>query len=243
MGKNIIEQWDYRWKIVSLTFLIFSIAAVSSPLPLLSALTVSLIILSVSNIPGYVTLKSLKPPLTLLLMMSPFIIMTPGLTPLWKWYFIGIYKEGFLLLFVISIKSITIFTIFSILIQSSNSTVLMHAMKEVGIPGKMVSILISTYRYIFLYTEDLEKLLSAARLKGFSLTKGFSHLVTSSDIMLTLLIRSYEQSERVQAAMTLRGYTGEFHSIEKFKTRLFDPIICGIIVLCCSGILSLEYLC
>jgi cobalt/nickel transport system permease protein len=243
MATGIMEKWDNRWKIVSLTFSIFTIAFVRTPPALIASLLFSVILLSTSRLSLSESRKALNPPLILLLFMSPFILFTPGDTLLWQYGVLKLYKEGLLLLFTIAMKSTSIFLIFTALIHSSQMTKLMQAMKALGIPGKMVSILISTYRYIFLYMGDLEKMLTAARLKGFNMKKGFSHTLTSADILLSLLIRSYEQSDRVQSAMVLRGFTGDFHWTESFITRWYDPCISGIIILSCSGILYLEYLC
>lgn len=243
MENTLIQNWDYRWKLVSLTILVFASAYAGKPAAMIAALSVSLIINFLTAISPKNIFKSLKPPLLLLLFMSPFILLTPGGELLVQFSFIKIYRESLSLLFSILLKSTSIILIFNALLYKADLTKLMQAMKAVGMPGKLISILISTYRYIFLYREDLAKLFTAARLRAYSMRKGFAHMLTSADIMLTLLVRSYEQSERVQAAMVMRGYRGEFHSRENFTSRFSDGVISAIVFTAVMGIILLERLC
>lgn len=243
MKKGPIRFWDYRWKLVSLTILIFAITYTKKPEAMISGLLMSLILtIFTGSSPGE-TIKSINAPLYLLLLMSPFIILTPGRELLFQLSFIKIYRESLNLLFTILIKSTSIILIFNALLYKAELTRLMQAMKAVGLPGKLISILISTYRYIFLYREDLAKLSTAAKLRAHSMKRGLTHLLTSADIMLTLLIRSYEQSERVQAAMVMRDYRGDFHFTEQFTSRVSDKIISLMVLMVSIGLILMENLC
>ena len=243
MKKAPIQFWDYRWKLVSLVILIFAIAYTGKPAAMISGLAFSLLLTFFTGTNPGEAVKNLKTPLYLLLFMSPFIILTPGRELLWQLPVVKIYRESLDLLFTILLKSTSIILIFNALLYKADLTRLMQAMKTVGIPGKLISILSSTYRYIFLYRKDLVKLSIAAKLRAHSKRRGFSHLLTSADIMLTLLVRSYEQSERVQAAMVMRGYRGEFYFAEKFKSKFSDKIISLVVLMAATGIILMENLC
>jgi len=243
MGKNLIQNWDYRWKLVSFIILIFSISFLNNPGSMIFAFIISIIVLILSGIKFRTAVKSLRPPLILLIFMSPFILLTPGVTLIFQWNFLQIYTESLILIYSIAMKSVSIFIVITALLYRAEIPKLMQAMNALGIPGKLVAILISTYRYIYLYMEDLGKLLRAAKLRGFSMRKGFSHMQTSADILLTLLIRSYEQSERVQAAMIMRGYRGEYFLTENFETRPSDFVLTFVFILLSAAIISGEYIC
>lgn len=243
MGKSLTRNWDYRWKLVSFILLIFCISFVSRPCSMVLAFSISLIELFMAGITLKEALRSLKPPIFLLVLMSPFILFTPGSTLLFQWNFVEIYSESVTLLYSIAVKSLSIFIIFTTLLYNVDIPVLMKALKMIGLPTKLVIILISTYRYIFIYMDDLRKLMDAAKLRGFSMKKGFSHMETSADILLTLLIRSYEQSERIQAAMVMRGYRGDFYLTHEFKTAPSDIYLTFITLLFSGGIIMGEYLC
>lgn len=233
MEKSLINRWDNRWELVSFIILTFSITFAKSLFALGFASLIIIMLVITSGLSFRVIKKSLDAPLSLLVVMSPFILLTPGSS----------FSFRIILLSTIFIKSITIFMIFSLLMNTSTMTGIMHGMRSIGIPKDLVNILISTYRYIFLYRADLKKLMTSARLRGFSLQKGFKHGLTSADILLTLIIRSYEQSQRVTAAMRLRGFTGDYKILEHYKTKPIDIILFILVFICSSIIIILELLC
>ena len=63
---------------------------------------------------------------------------------------------------------------------------------------------------------------TADKIQLDSLQRGLRHLGATSGILVTLLLRSYEQSERVAAAMRLRGFSGSFHSLARFRSTAAD---------------------
>lgn len=221
--------------ILSFLILIFSIAFANSAWPLLAGVLTFLLLSLIKKIKPAVIFSFLKAPIILLLMMIPFILLTPGIT----------FQERIDLLRRMSIRSLTIFGLLALLLKGSDKGEIHQAIKNFPIPGKFLLIVFSTWRYINLYISDLGKLMTAARIRGFSLTKGIRHLTVSADILLTLLIRSYEQSERVQAAMISRGFTGELPATTFTETKpvkenyiLSATAIFGAIV-----IILLEILC
>lgn len=233
MEMNLINDWDERWKLWGTVILTFSIAFSHKFYSLGFSLFFIIFFIKVSKIPWSIIKTSISPPLSMLLVMTPFILLTPGYS----------LSESINFLSIILIKSITIFLLFSILVNSSSATTLMHGMCAIGIPKKLILILISTYRYIFLYREDLKKLMVSAKLRGFSLQKGFKHCITSADILLTLIIRSYEQSQRVNAAMRLRGFTGNYKTMTQFNTTIKDVFLFIIVILGSLSIIILELKC
>ncbi len=243
MENSLISRWDDRWKLTAIIILTFSLAFPRSFRAMGAGVIVTAILLHASRMPGREIKKAIQPPLSILIFMSPLILLTPGKALLIGWGRFGIYKEGLILLGIIALKSLTIFLLFAVLMGTSGMTRIMHAMKAVGIPEKMVAILISTYRYIFLYRDDLKKLMTAARLRGFSLQKGLAHTLTSADILITLIIRSYEQSQRVNAAMRLRGFTGNYRTMEDFHTKLPDILLFLAVITGSTFILLLELTC
>lgn len=243
MDNSLISRWDDRWKLITFIILIFAIAFTRSFRAMGLGVILTTLITSISGMSFRNIKKAIYPPFTLLLFMSPFILLTPGNTLLAGWGIFGIYREGLVLMGTIALKSMTIFLIFAVMMATSDAAKMMHAMKAIGIPGDLVSILISTYRYIFLYREDLKKLMTAARIRGFSLQKGMRHALTSADILLTLIIRSYEQSQRVDAAMRLRGFTGDYRTMERFHTQPADIILFLAVTVGSTLIICLEILC
>jgi len=228
-----LHNWDARWKFVSLVLLIF-VCAASVHWPTLTLATASaLMLIALSRIPVRFVLRSLRAPFLLLLLMAFLLLLTGGGEPLLDWRGPALSLTGLRLAAVIAVKALTIFLLFVSLFGTAPVHHTLKAMAYFKIPATLITLLLFTYRYIFLYTEELGRLFVAARLRGYSLQKGLRHLGSNAGVLVTLLIRGYEQGERVQAAMCLRGFEGTFRSLTCFKTTPADIAkSAGILVLC-----------
>ena len=82
-----------------------------------------------------------------------------------------------------------------------------EALRALRFPDLMADMVLLTYRYLFVVGDFFGRMQTAARLRGFQ-GKLLSVRALSTLAALTghMLIRSYEQSERVYKAMVLRGY-------------------------------------
>jgi cobalt/nickel transport system permease protein len=180
------------------------------------------VLIAFSRLPVLFVLRLLRTPLVLLALMLPLLVLTAGGPALWSWRFLHLYSEGFVLAARIAAKALTVFLLFVGFFATVRLNRALHALERLRVPSSLLAILLFTYRYIYLYLEDMGKLLSAARLRGYSLQRGLRHLSTSSGILVSLLLRSYEQSERVAAAMGLRGFDGSFKSLASFRRSPAD---------------------
>ncbi|GAB4306431.1 MAG: hypothetical protein Kow0069_03150 [Promethearchaeota archaeon] len=84
-----------------------------------------------------------------------------------------------------------------------------HALKHLRVPKVLVTILLLTYRYFFLFFENLVQVLRAdecRRFEPYPVRERFNHLGT---ILGTLVLRSVRRGEAVYRAMLARGFGGE----------------------------------
>ncbi len=97
---------------------------------------------------------------------------------------------------------------------------LIHAMKHIKIPRIFLILYSLTYRYIFLFIDELMRMLRAKESRSF-IKVGFRYrFKILGQIFGTLLIRSIDKSERVYRAMLARGYTGDFVTKEYRSNKL-----------------------
>jgi cobalt/nickel transport system permease protein len=68
------------------------------------------------------------------------------------------------------------------------------------------------YRYFFVLVDELEKMLRAVKLRSFKNNR-FKTFSILANIVGVLFIRSYERSERVYNAMSMRGFDGEIKKL------------------------------
>ncbi len=205
-----------------LFILIFVFAAVKKPLSLPITLGTSLLVTLLTRIPVSFIVYALKAPILFVIMMSPTLILSAGgehyisLGPL------RFYTLGFELAGRIAVKVLSIMLIFIALFGTCRLHITMKAMESFKIPSSLLVIFLFTYRYIFLYIEDLKKVFTAARLIGYTLQRGIDSIRSAVNVLVTLLIRSYEQSDRVYSAMRLRGFDSSYKSTTEFKLTVKD---------------------
>lgn len=90
-----------------------------------------------------------------------------------------------------------------------------HGLRHLQVPLILIAVLSFMYRYLFVLSEEAERLLQAraarsARLPGTKPPSVFWRAKNAGNMVGQLFLRSYERSDRVYHAMTARGFQGEF---------------------------------
>lgn len=240
--RSPLHSWDARWKLGTLIFYIFISASVQKVYSLALISVVSTLLVLSARMPPKIVGKSLKPVLLFLIIMFPVISLTSGGEILYSYGLIRFYKDGLIAACIIAIRALSIMLVTIVLFGSTRLNVIMKAMEFFRVPSEISAIFLFTYRYIFLYFENIARLFTAAKLRGYSLLHGMRHLRNTVNILVTLLIRSYEQSERVYYAMRLRGFTGSFRTISSFSTVWSDAFKTGLFIMIFLTILGIELL-
>lgn len=242
-SQNLLNRWNCRWKLFSLFILMMSISSLQNIITLLPTACISLIIILLAGFSFKQFVNVLKGPLIFICFMIPLILLTPGENLLWQWKFIAVYNESAELATLITVKTLVLILIFSAMIKSSSETELIRSLQFFKVPGKMISILLSTYRFIFLYREKLKKLSQAAKLRGASSKNYFRHISTSINLILSLLMTSYDQSVRIQSSMILRGFNGTYPVMETARPDWKDRILALTLLTSSGALIGLEILC
>ncbi|UCF95907.1 MAG: cobalt ECF transporter T component CbiQ [Spirochaetaceae bacterium] len=217
-----VHAWNPRFKLTAGFLLMLVCASINKPSALAAAAFGALVLIGLSRLPLRFVIRMLKAPLLLLVLMLPVLILTAGGEALWSWRFLNLYRDGLTAAARIAVKSLTVILLFVGFFATVRLNTALQSLENLKVPSILLTILLFTYRYIFLYLEDSRKLLTAARLRGYNLQRGLRHVGVTAGILVTLLLRSYEQSERVAAAMRLRGFDGRFHSLERLHRRPLD---------------------
>jgi cobalt/nickel transport system permease protein len=150
-------------------------------------------------------------------------------------------REGILICARITLKSNAILLAFIALIATSSIASLGAALGSLGVPEKMVHLLLLNYRYIFVMEEEYHRLVRSLTVRGFQPSTRVHTYKTFAYLVGMLFVRASERAERVYMAMLCRGFDGKFHSLHEFDRSRGD-----IFWLCCtmtiiSGILILEW--
>lgn len=201
-----LHRWNPRGKLLGLFALIFAFSLVSDVrfLPVMFAVTAALF--AVSGLPVRFLWSRLRYPGLFLLIMA-FILPLTGQTVLVAVGPVAVYQEGLLNLLLIASRFTCILTIGLLMFGTGPFLETLNAMRALGLPPTLADMTLLSWRYLFEVGETLATMERAMRLRGFRAGRlSLRGLSTLASLAGSLLIRSYEQSERVYHAMKLRGY-------------------------------------
>lgn len=202
-----IHRWDARYKLVGLGMIIFGFAFGQDLRLVPAMLLLTLIIFWLSRMPfGYLASR-LRYPGVFLLTVAILLPLFSGQTVLFSLGPLAVRLEGLLMMLVVVTKFVCILTLSIVLFGSAPFLKSIKAIRVLGLPPILADMTLLSYRYIFETGNDLRQMQTAMRLRAFHL-KGYDRrsLNRLAAMAGTMLIRSYEQSERVYQAMILRGY-------------------------------------
>src|SRR3569623_111227 len=211
-------RWDARVIIASLGRLVLSVALIKTLPMAAAALMSAMILVYFANVPLAVVAQGIKGVTGGLI---PFLIIMPlsypgaatvhvlGMPFAW---------EGFRLAVVIMLKAIAIVMIAYTMFGSSRFDVSMIALQRLKCPKAVVQMLLFTYRYVFVFLAEMQRMDTAMRSRGFVKRPDRRTLQVMGNFVGTLLVRSFERTERIYKAMLSKGYQGEFHTLTLFSS-------------------------
>ena len=93
------------------------------------------------------------------------------------------------------------------------------ALRRLHVPGMLVTLLLLTYRYVGVMTEELAVMTDAYHLRAPG-QKGI-HISAWGSFLGQLLLRSMDRAQELYSSMMLRGYHDHFHyaDIDRFRMR------------------------
>ena len=214
---SLFHSWDPRIKIVSLSFLMFSIASLPDLLSASSALILAVIAVFLSRIPFAFVLKQLR---WVGLFMLFFLLIMPLTVPgeeIVRIGFITISWKGLQLALLIALRAISISLLIFPMIATTRFHKTLKALERLRLPDKLTQIIMFTYRYIFVLIEELLRMFIAAKARLFKKRTNIYTLKIISNLTGILFVRGFERTENVYNAMASRGYKGKLKTLDEFK--------------------------
>ncbi len=130
--------------------------------------------------------------------------------------------SGVALAVEILLKANSIALVLLTLVGSLEPVVLGHALARLGVPEKLVHLLLMTVGQVHLLREEFVRLRQAMRARAF-VPRSNRHTWNSYGWLLgMLLVRSAERSRRMMAAMRCRCFRGHFHLLDSIQWRRAD---------------------
>ena len=153
-----------------------------------------------------------------------------------------IYNAGIVMAAQITLKSNAILLALVALVTTMNFSILGYALNWLHVPDKIVHLLLMTYRYVFVIDQEYQRLIRAARIRGFQPGTNLHTYKTYAYLVGMLLVRSTVRADRVYKAMLCRGFKRKFYCLHEFNAgkheRLFVTAMAGVILV----LIYLEWL-
>jgi cobalt/nickel transport system permease protein len=126
-------------------------------------------------------------------------------------------REGIELAAQITLKTNAIILAFMALVATMPFATVGHALHRLRVPDKIVHLLLMTYRYIFVLEQEYQRLVRAARIRGFRPGTNLHTYRTYAYLVGMLFVRAVDRAERVRWAMLCRGFKHKFYSLHEFN--------------------------
>ncbi len=233
-GNSIIHKLDPRIRVIVATVYGF-VVAFSNQLPvLLIAVVISSALIISAGLGIKAVVKRMAIVNGLILLLWVVVPLTYGGQPRFQIGPLSLSGAGIMLAARITLKSNAILLSMIALIATMKFATLGYALKQVRVPQKIILLLLMSYRYIFVLEQEYQRLIRAARIRGFQPKTNLHTYRTYAYVVGMLLVRATSRAHRVHQAMLCRGFKGTFYSLQEYKAGsaglIFSMLMTGIVV-------------
>ncbi len=123
-----------------------------------------------------------------------------------------------LLRFILAVSSVLL------LIAVTGMDHVAAALRKLGFPRPLVNQLLLMYRYLFLLSDEAERMIRSRALRAFGRPLGLGQF---GYLTGTLLLRTLDRGRRIHAAMASRGFHGEIRMFSGSRLRAADFVFAG----------------
>lgn len=202
----------------ALSMLVISVLSPLPEIPILIFLVITALIVFYAEIPSRFYFNLLFYPLLLVAISCVFIALFFGFgDPIvqvpFPWFTWSIYGNGITMAYSAFFRVLGAISAQYFLVLTTSMTDVFITLRRIRIPKVLIEISLLIYRYIFVFMEVTNKMVTAQTLRlGAS---GWATRIRSTSLLAgNLFIRSLEQGERTFVAMNARGYDGNFRVLE-----------------------------
>ncbi len=206
-SNSIFHRMDPRAKLVGFILVLGAMASVRTLPAALAAFGLAGCTILAARIPLAVPARRAA---RVLFFLAPFFLILPWTHPGGPGS--GAYQAG-----VICLKGLAmVLTIFP-MFATAPFHVSMKALERLKLSPRFVTLILLTYRYLSLYIAQLDTVRIALRARGFKPRRDRRTVRTLGNVIGSLLVRSFEQTERLYQSMRNRGYAGHFGTLYTFR--------------------------
>ncbi|RJQ74073.1 MAG: cobalt ECF transporter T component CbiQ [Desulfobacteraceae bacterium] len=239
-GDSVIHRTDPAVRALAATLYSFTVALMDSLEALGLALLFSIALAAAARL-------TIRPLVQRLAAAAGFLLLLWLLLP---WSYPGealgrlgplvISRQGVRICLLVTCKTAAILIGFTALVATMHLSTLGHTLHRIGLPPKLVHLLLLAYRYIFVIQTEYQRLLRAAKIRNFRPVTTMHTYQTYAYLIGMLFVRASERSVRVHQAMKCRGFNGRFHSLDSFGATVWNPVLATAVVLVSAAMIYIN---
>lgn len=229
------DSWLHRWhplaKIVSLLAAVAVIVSLHRVGPLALALVGSWVLALGCTVPAYVLFKRQKIALWIGAAVLLVALLTGHAQHHWHVGGLSIPLEPFRAAILLALKISCVLVLTVPLLATQPFFVFLEALRRLGLPDRLVSMLLLMSRYNLVLADRMQSTLRAAKMRGLQLSAAPARLRPLGGIFGSMVLQSLQQAERVDQAMRLRGFDGRIRASWPYRFRMVDLLkSAGVVV-------------
>jgi cobalt/nickel transport system permease protein len=223
-ARPLLDRLDARVRILATLAVVSTVLAIRSPAILAALLPVAGVAAALAglrprdlaarlvHVEGFLLVLAVMLPLTVpgpvAVALGPVELSRPGL------------DRVVLILLRVNLSALTIL----ILLAGLEPVRLGHALARLGMPTRLVHVLLFTARWVGLVREEARRLHDAMRTRAFRPKTSAHGLRSLGHLIGRLLVRAFERAERVDEAMRCRAFGGRFALVAQETPTRRDAI-------------------
>jgi cobalt/nickel transport system permease protein len=239
--ESSVSRLDPRWKLAALILAGAAVVALHS-LPTAALACMGAAALAIlARLPPRWCLARIG---IVLLFLAPFMILLPfvqhdpepavALAPL------HMSLAGMRIALVLALKTVSLLLLVLVLLATAPLPTTFKAAQALRVPGLLLQLAGLTYRYLYGLAGELARVRVALRVRGYRNRATLHCYRTVGHVAGALLVRGYEQAERVEQAMRCRGFDGHFRTLSDFQTQPRDVLAFIVIVGLAAALIIVE---
>ncbi len=186
--------------------------------------------------------KRLLPLNVLMLFLAIFLPLSVSGGPVAEVGPLCFSQQGLLLAAKIALKGNAIVLAILILVGTMEVNTLGHALSHLRAPRSLSILFLFTVRYLEVLDGEYLRLRGAMKVRCFRPRMDLHTYRSLGNLLGMILVRGYDRSERIMAAMRCRGFRGRFYLLDHFSFHYRDLIFCFVSVMILLTMLAAEFL-
>lgn len=159
-------------------------------------------------------------------------------SPIFSWWVLNLTSEGVTTAALLFFRAyISVYTIV-LLTSTTRFPTLLAALEKLKVPPLITSMVSFTYRYIFVFTDEAERLERAKAAKCIEGAQYRLRLSASAKTIGLVFIRAYERGERIYRSMLARGFDGTINTSDAIEITRHD-IFAGVTFITFTALLTI----